>query len=86
MKRSVACALAISALVICTATASAQLTEGKPSLAPTHRWLEQLDALGCAVDENAVRGNADAMVPPEWPRWGTPTSTSTTAGWPPARR
>ena len=63
MKRTVACALAISALVIGTATASAQLTEAKPSLAPTPPmgW-SSWNALGCAVDENAVRGNADAMV------------------------
>jgi alpha-galactosidase len=63
MKRSVACALAVSALVIGTATASAQLTEGKPSLAPTPPmgW-SSWNALGCAVDENAVRGNADAML------------------------
>jgi alpha-galactosidase len=61
--RSVVCALAISVLVIGTTTASARLTDEKPLLAatPPMGW-SSWNALGCTVDENAVRGNADAMV------------------------
>ena len=58
-----ACALAVSALVIGSTTASARLTDDKPLLAatPPMGW-SSWNALGCGVDENAVRGNADAMV------------------------
>ena len=58
-----ACVLAVSALVIGSTTASAPLTDDKPLLAatPPMGW-SSWNALGCGVDENAVRGNADAMV------------------------
>src|ERR1700687_6401326 len=55
--------MAISVLVIATTPASARLTDEKPWLAatPPMGW-SSWNALGCTVDENAVRGNADAMV------------------------
>src|SRR3979490_1889972 len=58
-----ACVLAVSARVMGTTTASAPLTDDKPLLAatPPMGW-SSWNALGCGVDENAVRGNADAMV------------------------
>jgi alpha-galactosidase len=56
MKRSVAYALAISALVIGTTPASARLTEDKPPLAatPPMGW-SSWNALGCAVDDPQIR-------------------------------
>jgi alpha-galactosidase len=55
--------LAVVALVAAMTTASARLTAEKPPLAatPPMGW-SSWNAFGCAVDENEVRGNADAMV------------------------
>jgi alpha-galactosidase len=63
MNRSLAYALAVSALVIGTTTASAHVTEQKPMLAatPPMGW-SSWNAFGCTIDEKLIRETADAMV------------------------
>jgi alpha-galactosidase len=63
MNRSVACALAISALVVGTTTAkrTADRAEAAACPAPPMGW-SSWNAFGCRVDENQLRENADAMV------------------------
>jgi len=88
MKRSVACAPRHLGTGDRHRDGKRQLGEGKPSLAPTppmgwSSWKQRW-----AAPSMRMRSRGECRTrwwPPEWPRWDTPTSTSTTAGWPPQR-